>query len=784
MRILFMVLLWLIIAGVGLAQPPRSAYDAVSSQDINSSDDSIPKASGASENTSGDSASVSDVSGTLLERGNRNPLSNVTFYIQPNNHVVTTDEKGRFRLQLPPGVYHVVISAAGYDKFESTVTVTPNTPLRLSYRLLPETMDSYQIVVKSKKEKVAVSSKKITVQEATRIPGNNRDVLGVVANLPGVVSVSSFGDYNSGIIIRGSEQEDSRFYVNGHTVPMLYHFGGLESLFEPELVDTVTFDAGGFSAEFNDATGGVVAMTLRDPRTDRIGGYANLGMLSSSFMVEGPINEADSFAVCMKKGFIDTYVRTALDMQDDQQYVSFAEYPNYYDGTAIFKHDFSERNTFTLTGMGASNALEAISADEMVSSRFSSSRMGKVTFFNIIGEWRYRNGNLRSLFSVMAGKQSTELDFGPRANFKYHDNQYRLSEKMTYQLSDVHLLSGGAYLILDTARLTSKLWSDRKEGEIFRNPYQNEVDADMKESAFIPSVYFMDQMVFGNLTVIPGCNVLYDDHNVYTYFDPRLTVTYHLNEALTFKAATGLYSKLPQRDENYEPWGTEGLKPERSIHLVGGVEHFVNDAISMEIQLYHKTFYDSIVRVDVNDPTVYDNKGEGEAYGAEFFLRHSMTDSFFGWLSYSYGVSKRKDADGVKRSFDWDVPHSLKAVASYKPNRLWTFGVKYTYASGSSYTDLLNVDTIYDVDNDIYIPLYFGPVNEDRLDCYHQVDFRIDKAWLFEDITLSTYLDVRNILQNNHVVGVRYNADYTESEDVEAISSIVPLIFLGVKVEF
>ncbi|MBA4367784.1 MAG: hypothetical protein C0403_09120, partial [Desulfobacterium sp.] len=186
-----------------------------------------------------------------------------------------------------------------------------------------------------------------------------------------------------------------------------------------------------------------------------------------------------------------------------------------------------------------------------------------------------------------------------------------------------------------------------------------------------------------------------------------------------------------------------------------------------------------------DDPTLYTNEGTGRSYGAEILLRHNMTDHFFGWIAYSYCVAKRKDKPNEpERYFDSDIPHNLITVVSYKPNRYWSFGFRYQYASGTPYTDLLNVNTTYDTDNNEYIPRYDGSINNKRLPSHHQVDFRIDKYWIFDNVILSTYLDFRNIFQSKYVTSINYNEDYTAQEEQVSVDSDIPLIFLGMKVDF
>jgi len=250
---------------------------------------------------------------------------------------------------------------------------------------------------------------------------------------------------------------------------------------------------------------------------------------------------------------------------------------------------------------------------------------------------------------------------------------------------------------------------------------------------------------------------------------------------IALKFATGVYSKMPGTDEYMEPWG-DANEPEHSIHYIGGFETKFTDTITLDTQGYYKNFYNMVVRADSGDPTDYENNGKGKAYGVEFLLRHAMTDNFFGWLSYSYGVSKRKDGENKAwRYFDMDVTHNVTAVASYKINKYWQFGARFNYSTGLPYTDLEDVPTLYDTDNDEYTPIYSGSINSDRMPDRHQLDIRIDKYWLFNNWILSTYLDVQNVYMKKNPIGYSYQKDYSEKEKV----TLIPiLVFLGMKGDF
>lgn len=737
-----------------------------------------------------------EVNGTLLEKGTRRVLPEITVYIREIESktivaTLATDEKGMFHCRLKPGSYTAIIAAIGYDKLEEEIEILSDVENTPTLRLVPVTINPYQIIVRSKKRGGEVSNQQLSPTEANQIPGTNRDVLSSISNLPGVNSVSVFNGYGNGLVIRGSSQEDSLFLVNGHSLDDysitggFYHFGGLESIIEPELIESIDYMAGGFSAEYGNSLGGVVSLEIKDPRTDRFGGYANLGLLSTSFMLEGPIGEKDSFAFSLKRGFLDSYVKIIEKMDDEDNDLDFVEYPNYYDGTAIYRHSFANNNDLKLTAIGKNDSGEVDSDVDTVSERSSGHYKHEENFITMIGEWDYKNDDFHSILSPRITYSYSNGYFGERAYHKQSFDTYELNEKIEYQWNPSNRLKGGIGVKLNHAKVDSNSFVAVKEGEIRNENYDNEMRLKKVFNFYYPSLFFMDQIQIGQFTLTPGIHASYDSHNAHELVDPRMSLKYQLTETTALKAATGLYSKMPLYDECVSPWGTKGLSPEKSIHGVAGVEHQLGENLTLDVQTFYKSFYDMVVKTDDLDPSRYGNEGSGHAYGAEILLRHQMTDHFFGWISYTYSVAKRKDGPGEEeRYFDSDIPHNFTTVLSYKPNRYWSFGLKYQYASGLPYTDLLDVETLYVVDRDEYYPVYDGPINNNRLKPYRQLDFRIDKYWIFNNFILSTYLDVRNVLQTENVVGKFYNQDYTQSDDVLSISSYVPLIFLGVKFDF
>jgi len=736
---------------------------------------------------------LSTVSGKVLEKGSKNPLSNTKIHVRDDKsrkivQAPMTDELGFFSIELVPGEYTLIIVASGYDKWEKAIKVPDPARQDLVIRVTPQTLNPYHVIVRKKKDKPEVSTQSLSITEAASVPGSGRDVLKSITSLPGVNSVSVFNGYGKGITIRGSSQEDSLFLVGDHTIPAFYHFGGFESIIEPELIESMDYNAGGFSAEYGNAMGGVVGLNLRKPRSDRFGGYVNIGFLSSSFMVEGPLSDKDSVSFGMKRGFIDQYIKMAEKVDEEtnkDNEVNFVKYPTYYDASLTLNHRISDGNEIRLTGIGADDSFKFTDPERSVSERYSDTLNHESRFATFIGEWDYREGAFRSVLSPMVTSSNLTWDQGERAYHKQDVDSFALNEKAEYRLNDNHKFKGGLRMDYVKVGLDSDSMVLEKEGEISYDHTDLELKINKDFSFFYPTFYMMDQITLGSFTVSPGVHYFKDTYNHHDLIDPRLSVRYNLTKETTLKTAWGIYSQMPQYDEFIEPWGTKGLEPERSVHAVAGIEHYFTDSLYLDVQAYRKTFSNLVVRESADNPTAYSNSGKGKSYGAEIMLRQNMTDQFFGWVSYSYAVAKRTDGNGKpERYFDMDTPHNLVGVLNYKPNKNWSIGVRYQYVSGTPYTDLLNVNTRYDVDNDTYVPLYTGTVNTDRLKSHQQVDFRIDRYWLFDDYVLSTYLDFRNVFQSKYVTSKAYNEDYTASEDVVSVDSEIPLIFVGMKIDF
>ena len=93
------------------------------------------------------------------------------------------------------------------------------------------------------------------------------------------------------LVLRGASPGDSQVLLEDQEIPILYHFGGLRSTFNPRFLEAVEFVPGNFSADYGRATGGIVNVRVRDPARDELRGDATVSVYDAGFAVEGPLSQ-------------------------------------------------------------------------------------------------------------------------------------------------------------------------------------------------------------------------------------------------------------------------------------------------------------------------------------------------------------------------------------------------------------------------------------------------------------------------------------------------------------
>ena len=244
------------------------------------------------------------LAGTVLRRGDRSPVVGVTAVVTvgPGDaREATTDEAGRFAFAaLPVGSHPLALRGANIAALDTTITLHEGKGLEL--KTFVDVKERYASIVRGRRAVVEAVEHTLVSEEIRKTPGTQGDTLKAVENLPGV----SRAPFGIGLLpVWGSAPQDTRVYVDGVAIPLLYHFGGLRSTFNSEMVQALTFVPGAYQADHGLGLGGIVDIETRKPRVDGLHGYAQIDVVDGSAMVEGPLTRTLSFAVAGRRSWLD-----------------------------------------------------------------------------------------------------------------------------------------------------------------------------------------------------------------------------------------------------------------------------------------------------------------------------------------------------------------------------------------------------------------------------------------------------------------------------------------------
>mgnify|MGYP000735960871 CR=1 FL=1 len=124
--------------------------------------------------------------------------------------------------------------------------LAPGVRLTVDYFVARRSYDPYETVVTSKIERKEVSRHVVALPEVQKIPGTGGDALRAVQNMPGVARAP----FGAGlIVVRGASPEATRIFLEGHEIPQLFHFGGLTSVFNSDILKQIVFIPGNFGVD-------------------------------------------------------------------------------------------------------------------------------------------------------------------------------------------------------------------------------------------------------------------------------------------------------------------------------------------------------------------------------------------------------------------------------------------------------------------------------------------------------------------------------------------------------
>ncbi len=734
-------------------------------------------------------------SGQVKEKGTRLPVAGAEVLLDGGEVHATADAEGRFALPaVAVGKHKIHVRASGYVPADTDETFKPGTRLEATYWV--ERKQRYVTVVRAQKLVKQTLEQTLDVEEIKKIPGTQGDALKAVQTLPGVAR-TPFGAGQ--LIVWGSAPGDTRAYVDGVFIPVLYHFGGLRSTVGSDLIDSLSFTPGAYGPEYGRGMGGIVEVEARRPKSQGFHGDIDLNLIDGSFLLEGPISKNVDFAVSVRRSWIDAFL-PLLSTND------FQLSPKYYDYQAEVHVRASPRDDidFLLFGSRDEVSLLLKNPDPLLQAQF-----GSTTYFHrLLARWTHRfagGATLTVTPSVgldqpmsAAGTVGGNLGFTGDVLTLYGNLRAVAHVPVAPQLridAGLDFEASRNAVSIDAPLITGPP-APNTQGPPNIGQYVNDLGVlyFVETAPWIAANFSLFQ---NRLTVTPGLRfdvysfVGYQgtpDSYSHTYlnWEPRLQMRYQINKVVALKAAIGAYHQPPPPQMLLARFGAPSLGPSIAFHYVLGVELHPTSTLSVEASGFYKELGDvPSTGISPNQP-LFVNDGEGRVYGGELLVRQQMWKHFFGWVSYTLSRAERRDHPGEDwHLFDFDQTHILSLIASYELPWGFQVGVRFRYVTGNPTTP---VNSWYWSANDnAYRPIN-GALNSGRLPAFHQLDLRIDKTWTFKLWKLTLYLDIQNLYNAKNPEAIQYAPRPVDCAVADAcqdaISGLPFLPALGIRGDF
>jgi hypothetical protein len=634
--------------------------------------------------------------------------------------------------------------------------------------------------VESERVRREVTKHLIPAQEVALVAGTQGDTIKAVLNMPGAARTPFIGGE---LVLRGSAPGDSAVFVEGLEIPLIYHFGGLRSTFAPRFLESLEFVPGNFAPDYGRLTGGIVNVKVRDPKADGLHGEVDLNLFDGGAAVEGPLWGDWSGGAAFRRSWVGDILPHVLPKDVP---LSFSSAPAFYDYQFLAAWKPDDRDKVRLLFFGSQDKLVALFTRPAGDPTIAGDLTDRVAFHELQGSWRHAfSPSLRQESSLSLGLQGFDVAVGSSLFFKLASRS--VNGRTTWSWRALAWLEGRAGLDLQYAWYDIRLNLPRppQEGQPSTPVSTRQTVAATQTGDLVSPAAFVELRFtpVEGLDLVPSLRLDYFSAIHRSSLDPRLAARWRARPGTVLKAAAGLYQQPPDPAQSAREIGTPDLLPKRSTQVSGGLEQAVLEGLSLDVIGFTKDLSRQVVSnpaAIVNpDAPAYTNQGRGRIYGAELLLRARLGERLFGWLAYTYQRSFRTDHPGApERRFDFDQPHLLTAVGTYKLNARWSLGGRFRLVSGNPYTPATG--SIYFANTDVWVPTY-GPVNSGRLGTFHALDLRVDRTWSFERWRLSAYLDVQNVYNHANQEGWQYKFDYSDRSPLTGLP-ILPI--LGVKGEW
>jgi outer membrane receptor for ferrienterochelin and colicin len=743
------------------------------------------------------------VSGFITDKISGERLIGAIVFDKASNLGTITNSFGFFSLTLPEGQASLRVSYVGYQPQNLVLDLSGN--ISHSFAMATATELGEVEIVADREEaiekKTQMSSITIPVDQIKSLPRfmGEVDVLKALQLLPGVQGGT---EGTSGFYVRGGSPDQNLILLDGVPIYNANHLFGFFSVFNGEALNNVTLIKGGFPARYGGRLSSVVDLTTKDGNQNKVKGNINVGLISSSVSLEGPVIKGKStFVVAARRTYIDLLAQPIIKAASNGQ--GTAGY-YFYDMNAKYTHKLGEKTKMYVSFYGGNDKFYA---------RFkeTSSNKGKagLGWGNIAAVLRLNHqysprlfANYCAIFSRYKFNSEFEsvLEKGTPTESRYYANYFSSIRDFTvkaeydYFISPTQTLRFGGNATTHLFNPGALAFKAREEGQTIIDTTSGLKPRPAQESyLFAENEFSAGSRLRFNLGL--HYSSFFVDHTSYHSLQPRISARLSLTQKVSLKAS---YAKMAQYIHLLTNAGlglptdlwvpsTAKVKPQQADQFAIGAATTFGDGYEFSIEAYHKTMHNIIEYKDgesyLNSGKIYEDKvtaGKGYSYGSEFFLQ-KKAGKFTGWIGYTLAWSKRSFREinnGELFPYRYDRRHDISVVLNHKFNDRIALSVVWVYGTGNAITLAQQYIPGGGAAGNYqeYYSYYGGKRNSFRMGPYHRADINLSFTKQKAKGTRTWNLSVYNVYNHQNPFFIQSETNYQTGRTGYTQYSLFPII--------
>lgn len=748
------------------------------------------------------------IEGRIVSADTQLPLAWATIYDSASRRTAYTDQQGRFKLRLldapPSGLLKV--KYMGYSdqtvvwshKEHSLFVTMKNQPYELSEVVITQRLPLIQTTTFSSGHRRKRYMKNVPLAS----PGV-KDLLRELQLLPGISATS---DLSAGLSVRGGDENESLYLLDGIEFFNIDHFFGIFSAFDANTIDSTNVYLSDFPLKYGGRTSGVVDMRLKQPAGADLNGQLGIHSLYSIFNLETKLTK--------NSGILISTRFTNGDISDDDIYdvlFSNTETPrNIENGRRSLNEvvPFFRFNDSQLKWQWRPGERSSISAT-LYRARDESDTDYRLRYPGMINnqsglftekyneslEWDNTGLNL-SYDQSVSEDWNFELDlsateYSMRQNIltslKFENRVFSDSIKLMNDLNNtvagVALKWANEFTVFEDHEVIAgfDLESHRTDLIVIT---EDTIPVDRRDTAVNISIFGGYTFpVSSDIDLSFGVRLNSYSPTGQTYLSPRASITYKAGENWLFDISGGVYNQflrtityVDRFGKSHDLWGLadNGIRVLKSFHSNISVQYSL-DRFLFNLEFYRKRTSNELIQMwsvngfnDTNKPMARNSRifnGSGKYTGINTYFRY-QAERYNATLAYTLSkntISVPVIDNGEPFPASNDRRHELSLVNAFNFGN-WTIGNALVYGSGYPFVSSLEIKN-RDIRN--------LEVEEriERLPDYFRVDLAVDYNFKLWGQDFHAGISIYNLLdrKNSDQVQYLYNLEPQRTGDDDYI---------------